>query len=390
MLRIVTGLVSAVLGLLVHLPDDENELRDVQVAVNEFSWIPALLGGLAIVLGLTGKQRSWLAIVAGAMGLGASIWPFMQHRAAAEDMETAMRAGLGKDYETRIPAALRWRLPSSGWSLANALGERERSSQARIRRDIVYSTPDGLPLHMDVYQPLSPPLNGIAYPAVIVIQGGGWRSATRGGWFEPHNRYLASQGYVVFDIEHRQSSVAKWPAQLEDVREAIRWVKKCAGDYHVDPQRIATMGRSSGAQLALMAGMRSEGDDTNVQAMISLYGPTDLQLPDLPDRSPAIGLIGGRLENNPAAFADASPIEFARDNLPPMLLIEGMMDTVVPYHHGDKMANRLIFTNTPFVLLRIPWARHGFDALLSGLGAQLAQYHIDRFLAYWLHGANDA
>jgi hypothetical protein len=60
------------------------------------------------------------------------------------------------------------------------------------------------------------------------------------------------------------------------------------------------------------------------------------------------------------------------------------MDTIVPYHHGDKLVGRLSLTDTVFVLLRVPWSRHGFDAVLSGMGAQLTYYHLDRFLAWSL------
>jgi len=64
-----------------------------------------------------------------------------------------------------------------------------------------------------------------------------------------------------------------------------------------------------------------------------------------------------------------------------LLIIEAKNDTIVPNHHGDKITKRLALTNTPYVHIRLPWARHGFDAVTFGLGAQLAQYHMDRFLA---------
>jgi acetyl esterase/lipase len=70
------------------------------------------------------------------------------------------------------------------------------------------------------------------------------------------------------------------------------------------------------------------------------------------------------------------------DNLPPTLLIQGQIDEIVPPTHAEALASRLEATNTPVVVLRIPWGRHAFDALMPGLGAQVVQYNIDRFLAW--------
>jgi acetyl esterase/lipase len=274
--------------------------------------------------------------------------------------------------------------------LPRSLTQRAHDARARIWRGVDYASPDGFPLKLDIYEPMIEPTVGDLYPAVIVIQGGGWRVNDNRMWFESHNRYLASQGYVVFDIQHRLSQRAKWPAQLQDVQQAVCWVKQHAAEYRLDPQRIAVLGRSSGAHLALMAGMRAQDAGTQVQAIVAIYAPTDLQFKNLRPGSSIIQLMGGRFEDMPAAYADASPIEFVHDHLPSILLIEGMMDNVVPYHHGDKLVNRLSLTNTAFVLLRLPWSRHGFDAVPFGMGAQLVQYHMDRFLAWSLYGENHA
>jgi acetyl esterase/lipase len=384
---VVLGLTAAALGVLIHRPDEDNELRPLQIGLNELPWFPALLGGLAVLLGF---RRSRLAVLLGLFGAGVSLWPYTQYRAAVEDMASAMRTGLGKDYEAHIPSAVQNRLLPSIEMLPGSLTQRANAARAHIWRDVAYASPDGSPLTLTVYEPMIEPAVGDLYPAVMVIQGGGWRSLDSVAWFESHNRYLASQGYVVFDIQHRLSQVAKWPAQLQDVQGALRWVKQHAADYRVDPQRVAILGRSSGAHLALMAGMRAQDSGVQVQSIVDIYAPTDLQLANLSPGSAILQLMGGRLEDRPAAYADASPIAFVRDDLPSILLIEGMMDNVVPYHHGDKLVNRLSLTNTPFVLLRLPWSRHGFDAVPFGMGGQLVQYHMDRFLAWSLYGENHA
>jgi acetyl esterase/lipase len=388
MRKIVTtgsGLLSLIGGLLVNLPDQWHSLRAVQIGLNELSWLPGIIGLVALLGGLRGKKRAWLAILSGGVGAALAAKPFLEYSAAAEDMANSMRAGFGRDYEAKIPAAMRARVAESTWSLENSLGKRERKAQGRLWRDIPFAERNGQRLHLDVYQPMVEPSVGELYPAIIVIHGGGWRHSDKGEWyFAAQNRYYASQGYVVFDIQYRLSDDAIWPAQLEDVQAAISWVKGHASDYKVDARRIALLGRSSGAHLALMAGYCPE-DERGVQAIVSLYAPTELRLPDLAPDSGIVELMGGFPNDKPAEYDSATPIDFVGDGLPPTLMIEGGMDTIVPHFHGDKLANALSMTDTPFALLRAPWSRHGFDAIFSGLGGQLVQYHIDRFLAWSLY-----
>jgi acetyl esterase/lipase len=380
----IFGLLSAVAGTLIALPDRKESLRSAQIGLNELSWFPALLGTVAAVGGFVTRPRAWLAVILGGIGAVLSVKPFLAYSAAANDMASAMRAGLGPDYEETIPTPMRKRLSDTTWSMENALGKRERTVRAQLTRHVLYAEMDGHPLALDVYQPLDEPVTGNLYPAIIVIHGGGWRNGEPGGWFVPHNHYYASQGYVVFDIEYRLSGVAKWPVLFEDVQEAIRWVKAHAPEFRVDPARIALLGRSAGAHLALMGAYCADAE-TRVSAVVSIYGAIELRWPNLKPESAIIDLMGGTYEQLPAAYESATPLNYVTDGLPPTLIIEGGMDIITPHQHGDRMVNALSLTDTPFVLLRAPWSRHGFDAVLSGLGTQLVYYHLDRFLAWSLY-----
>lgn len=382
------GWVAAVFGILIHKRDDENPLRPLQLGLNELPYIPAGLGLLAAVVSLITRKHRWSGLL-GLVGFVFALLPFLQRRAADEDMASAMAAGLGKHYEARIPPAMWRRLPRQTWSWADAFGARERAARARIWRDIQYAEPDGNPLRLDVYQPMIETARGSLYPALVVMHPGGWRSGDKGMWFEARNRRLAAQGYVVFDIQYRLSGVARWPAQLEDVKSAVRWVRQNAEKYRVDITRVGLMGRSAGAHLALMAALCPDAD-TRVQAVVSLYGPMNLQFEDLAPGSAIPELIGGPIQERRDEYAAASPIEQVRDGMPPLLLVEGMRDVLVPpQHHGDPLANRITFLDSPFVILRSPWSRHGFDGVPFGLGAQAAEYYIDRFLAWSLYGEDN-
>ena len=374
------GLFSATAGVLLVKKDGENALRPVQIAVNELSWFAAVLGAIAVIWSLLGKPRLWFGLLTGAFGTALALKPFLEYQATLDDAASAMRSGLGKNYEARIPAAVQKKLLPAPLTLPNLFGRHLRQSRARVWRNVTYAQPQGNALKLDVYEPMDKPTIGQSYPAIIVIHGGGWQNGDKQEYFEPNNRYLASLGYVVFDIQYRLSTAAKWPAQLEDTQSAIQWVRDCADEYHVDPQRIALLGRSAGAHMALMAAFRADAA-TQVQAVVAFYGPTDLKFPGLTPDWSIYTLMGGSFEDLPEAYKSASPVDWVRDDLPPLLIIEAKMDTIVPSHHGEKITKRLALTNTPYVHIRLPWARHGFDAVTFGLGAQLTQYHMDRFLA---------
>ncbi|NJL56815.1 alpha/beta hydrolase [bacterium] len=193
----------------------------------------------------------------------------------------------------------------------------------------------------------------------------------------------------MFDIQYRFTTQdsARWPTQLEDVRAAVRWVKAQARTWNVDTSRIALYGRSAGGHLVLQAAYRAQAEsaDTAVAAVVSAYPPTDLRLTGPRHSEAVLALLAGTSYQVPAAYSDASPLDFVRDDLPPTLLLHGAMDTLVGPVHSELLLNRLRATNTPVGLLRVPWGRHGFDVFMNGLGGQITQYYVDRFLAWSLY-----
>ena len=124
---------------------------------------------------------------------------------------------------------------------------------------------DGVPLTLDIYRPTSPG----SHPAIVEIYGGGWQ---RGAPADnvAFDSYLATHGYVVFAIDYRHSPQWRWPAQLSDVRAALEWIARHGTEYDADPSRLAVVGRSSGAQLAMVAAYARGGPP------ISAYNIADL------------------------------------------------------------------------------------------------------------------
>jgi acetyl esterase/lipase len=180
----------------------------------------------------------------------------------------------------------------------------------------------------------------------------------------------------------------------------VRWVRANAARYHVDPARIALMGRSAGAHLALLAAYTANDPafptacltdadsgpvDERVQAVVASYAPADLRLWPARRGSAIEQLMGGLPDEKPATYEQAAPVSHIRPGLPPTLLIHGQRDRMVSPQHSELLANRLRAAGVTVALLRIPWGRHGVDSLLVGLTGPMIQYDVDRFLAWAFH-----
>src|SRR6185295_1206032 len=142
-------------------------------------------------------------------------------------------------------------------------------SEVLVRRGIQFAKPNGIPLTLDVYRPSSPG----PHPVLLQVYGGAWQrgSPEDNGSFAT---WFASKGYVVVAIDYRHAPESRWPAQIQDVRTALGWVEAHSAEYEADVRRIAMIGRSAGAQLALVAAY--QGGSQLIRAVVSFYGPTDL------------------------------------------------------------------------------------------------------------------
>jgi acetyl esterase/lipase len=248
---------------------------------------------------------------------------------------------------------------------------------ANVHRGVTVNAASSLT--MDVYQPAS----GDRHPILVQIYGGAWQRGAPGD-DAPFARYFAAHGYAVFAIDYRHAPEAKWPAQIDDVRAAITWVRAHAADYHADAGRIAIIGRSAGAQLAMLAGFT----DPAIKGVISYYGPVNLtrgwREPPSPDpigsRPVLEAYLGGTPDQVPADYKDASPIEHISATVPPTLLIYGSRDHIVQAMYGRDLYAHLIAAGAKSELVEIPWADHAFDAIAGGLSGQLSLWHTERFL----------
>jgi acetyl esterase/lipase len=346
--------------------------------------------GLAILAGgsaLPEVRRSRVARAAVGVALltvvPASI-PLLQFGAVSRGFDAAMRSSLGEHYLAAVPAAVRREMRQQPLVVAD-LFRGIHAAGVRVTRGVRFATHGGVPLTLDIYRPQG---SGPA-PAVVQIYGGAWQTGapSANGAFA---RYLAAHGYVVFAIDYRHAPRWQWPAQRADVQAALDWVRANGVRYGADPARLALVGRSSGGQLAMLAAY-GRGAPA-VQAVVIYYGPVDLtegyRHPPRPDplhvRGVEEAFLGGTPDEQPLRYREASPIGYATRPLPPTLLIYAGRDNIVEPRFGAMLQRRLRETGTISVLLEIPWAEHGFDAISNGPSAQLALFQTERFLAWAL------
>ena len=249
-----------------------------------------------------------------------------------------------------------------------------------VRRDIVYATVGGKPLLLDVYKPEK---LAAALPAVIWIHGGAWTGGDKNGWDRNEVRFkeLLYQGYIVVSINYRLSYQAKFPAQIEDCKGAIRFLRANAETYMIDSNRIGVLGTSAGGHLAALLGTSGnvkelEGDvggnlnqSSRVQCVVDVTGPTDLgvactQSPKMV--SPITRLLGGTPAEKPELATQANPITFATKDSPPFLIFHPKNDFAVPLDESELLLAALQAAGVESTLHIHNNAHSWFDMTLVG------------------------
>jgi len=224
--------------------------------------------------------------------------------------------------------------------------------------NLVYGEADGVPLRLDACTPDGPG----PFSAVILVHGGSWTGGDKRRDVSLLCGPLTAAGLAWFSINYRLAPKSPYPACLNDVESAIRWVKAHAIEYKVDPRRIALLGESAGGQLVEMAAVRATSE-TRVAAVVPFYGPCDL-MAEYHDRglTKAMVALFGHPQLDPA-MADlmraASPVNFVRPGLPPFLLVHGTGDRIVNYQQSVRFQAKLRADGVPCDLITIPGGLHG-------------------------------
>jgi acetyl esterase/lipase len=244
-----------------------------------------------------------------------------------------------------------------------------------VIKNRVYRTDGASPMRLDVYMlPPGARQAGARVPAVLAIHGGSWVGGSKAE-YGPQLARLAQAGYVVFAADYRlaRPGARSWPAALDDLRAAVRWIRVNADEFHVDPAKIVALGSSAGGCLALLLGGIPAPSDagqvsSQVQAVVSFYAPSDL-VTLVASRNlshdPALLFTGTGGAQRRAELDDASPINHVSRNHAPTLLIHGTEDRWVSLEQSRRLDEALAHTGARHRLLVVPGARHGFDLLVK-------------------------
>jgi len=207
-----------------------------------------------------------------------------------------------------------------------------------VRSDVEYASVAGESLRMDLYLPAEAPQASKA--AVVVIHGGAWMAGKRQDMAELC-KAIAQRGMVAATVSYRLAPKHHWPAMLDDVQTAVRFLRHRAKEYGIDPKRIGAAGASAGGHLAVFLGVRDTRDQkpsfypgysSRVGAVLDLFGPTDLASSDFPPTlDPAFALVLGKPRKQAEKeIRDASPIHFVDKRAAPLFIYQGLADPLVP------------------------------------------------------------
>ncbi len=262
------------------------------------------------------------------------------------------------------------------------------AGDVEFERDVVYSSPQGEHLQLNLARPKQ--IDGLA-PAVVCIHGGGWAAGSREGWNEGCKR-LAERGFVAVTLSYRFAPKFPYPAAIEDVKAGVRWLRANAERLKIDPNRIGAVGDSAGGHLAMMLGSSgvtrrfdTAGENLDrtsaVQCVVNIYGPADMtRMAEVKAATgPLTGFLGDAQQQR-ERYILASPIAWVTPDSPPMLMIHGTKDDIVPLEQSQRMHDRLQAAGVPCEMLILEGAGHGFKGDDAQRSSDAMTAHFEKYL----------
>lgn len=277
-------------------------------------------------------------------------------------------------------------LPVCGFPTLHAA---DNGSPPRVFRDVPYAVvrSAGRTLPLDLYVPAS--TGGQPVPVVLWLHGGGWLSGDKA---DPPAAVFNRADYALASVNYRLSTQGRFPAQIQDVKAAVRFLRAHAKEYGLDPTRVGVCGISSGGHLAALLGTSggvreledgSEGNpnvSSRVQAVCDLCGPTDPFALAARGDDRIVTLLGGTPASRPDLARQADPTTFASRDDPPFLILHGDADRTVPPEHSRRLAEALRRAGAPVAALAmVPDADHTFRGRWPFVVARATEF-FDRHL----------
>lgn len=307
---------------------------------------------------------------------------------SAAVLETALHAALGDDFPMAQPTP---GVVPAHVGLARTFGLRRRY----VRHEQLSYGPAGTAHLLDIWRHPDTPTDGRA-PVVLQVPGGAWVTGSKETQAYPLLSHLAELGWVCVAISYRLAPRHPWPAQIVDVKRAIRWVRDNIGAHGGDPEFLALTGGSAGGHLTALAALTAndpayqpgfEDADTTIEAAVPYYGVYDFTdregighstlVPFLQKR-----VVQTRFAATRAVYDAASPMSRVHAGAPPMFVLHGSNDSIVPVEQADAFVKLLRgASSAPVGYARLPHAQHAFD-LFGSVRAHHAASASARFLGH--------
>jgi acetyl esterase/lipase len=238
-----------------------------------------------------------------------------------------------------------------------------------VEKDVIYGNVADIDLKLDIYYPKAATK---AVPAVVHVHGGGWTEGNKAnGECFKEIRLLVQRGYLVASVDYRLAPQYKFPAQIEDVKCAVRFLKANAARYGIDPEKIGAMGSSAGGQLVSLLGTTNTSDgldgagaydseSSRVQAVVDRFGASDLTTFYVEKNYPWPQSIFGPDDAEHSVARLASPVTYISPDDPPFLIIHGDKDELVFLSQSRKLYEQLLASGVPVTLVVVKNAGHYF------------------------------
>lgn len=257
----------------------------------------------------------------------------------------------------------------------------------KAHRDLEYVEKGHGRNKLDIYQPKS----DRALPVVVWIHGGAWQAGSKENC---PAMFLTEKGYAVVSINYRLSQHAVFPAQIEDCKAALRWLRANAKTYNLNPEHIGVWGSSAGGHLAALLGTSGEVEalegkggnakqSSRVQCVVDYFGPTDFtKMGGNHDKagSPESNLIGGAVSSNADKAKKANPIVYITKDDPPFLIVHGDKDTTVPFNQSELLAADLKSAGVQVELVPLKGAGHGGPDFFAAPGKKRVEEFFGKHL----------
>jgi acetyl esterase/lipase len=381
-IRLIFSIVLFLLSLLAYFKAPTNSLWKISILITEYSYIFILISFLLMFFCFRNKIES-VSITT----LTVAILGFLSPLLRTVPIASKLPQEIIKQFKS-VPRHASSR-PAPFVLKDYFLGI--QSAPVAFKKLIYKYTEHHAPLDLIFYPATAADKKA---PCIVVVHGGGWDSGDNQQLPEL-NTYLASRGFAVAAISYRLAPHYKFPAPIEDTREAIAYLKKESERLNIDSTNFVLLGRSAGGQIALLSAYTLK--DPAIRGVISFYAPADMiwgySIPGNPlimdSRKVMEQYLGGGIQQVPANYKASSPNEFVNADSPPTLLIHGIRDELVAYEHSKRLHALLDKAGVKNYLLSLPWATHACDYNFHGQSAQLSTFAIERFLASVINQRQD-